>query len=114
MNKEKIDFVIIWVDGSDKNWQKEKQKYSPNKNTDTRNIRYRDWDNLQVWFLQDMAYLTFDSMYCAPGGSRSGIALVMALILLGICSVAEAALNVSAMTTTFPQTTTTQPVFACG
>lgn len=49
--EEKIDFVIIWVDGNDPDWQKEKNKYNPNKNnTDSRNIRYRDWDNLQYWF----------------------------------------------------------------
>jgi len=47
---EKIDFVIIWVDGNDPKWQKEKEKYSPNKNTDSRNIRYRDWENLKYWF----------------------------------------------------------------
>lgn len=49
-NNEKIDFVIIWVDGNDPKWQEEKAKYSPNKNTDSRNIRYRDWDNLKYWF----------------------------------------------------------------
>lgn len=49
-NNEKIDFVMIWVDGNDPKWQKEKEKYSPNKNTDSRNIRYRDWDNLKYWF----------------------------------------------------------------
>lgn len=48
---DKIDFVIIWVDGNDPKWQEEKNKYSPNnKDSDTRNIRYRDWDNLQYWF----------------------------------------------------------------
>ncbi|MFQ7238932.1 MAG: Stealth CR1 domain-containing protein [Roseburia intestinalis] len=25
MDKEKIDFVIIWVDGNDPEWQKEKK-----------------------------------------------------------------------------------------
>lgn len=25
MDKEKIDFVIIWVDGNDPEWQKEKE-----------------------------------------------------------------------------------------
>lgn len=49
-NTNKIDFVIIWVDGKDKKWQAEKAKYSPNKNTDSRNIRYRDWENLKYWF----------------------------------------------------------------
>lgn len=50
LENQKIDFVIIWVDGNDQEWQKEKDKYSPNKNTDSRNIRYRDWDNLKYWF----------------------------------------------------------------
>lgn len=50
MNEDKIDFVIIWVDGSDPEWLKEKEKYDTNKNCDSRNIRYRDWDNLQYWF----------------------------------------------------------------
>jgi len=45
-----IDFVIIWVDGSDEEWLKEKEKFSPKKNTDSRNNRYRDLDNLQYWF----------------------------------------------------------------
>lgn len=52
MEQEKIDFVIIWVDGNDPEWQKEKMKYdnSININNDSREIRYRDWDNLQYWF----------------------------------------------------------------
>jgi len=47
--KEKIDFVILWVDGNDPEWQKEKQKHENNKG-DKKEIRYRDWDNLQYWF----------------------------------------------------------------
>lgn len=47
---QKIDFVIIWVDGSDPKWQAEKQKYTPGKNTDSRAIRYLDWNNLEYWF----------------------------------------------------------------
>ena len=50
MNDNKIDFVMIWVDGNDPEWQKEKSRYSPSKNTDSRNIRYRDWGNLKYWF----------------------------------------------------------------
>ena len=45
----KIDFVIIWVDGNDPKWQEDRKKYSPN-NGDNRAIRYRDWDNLKYWF----------------------------------------------------------------
>ena len=26
MSKEKIDFVMIWVDGNDEEWKKEKRK----------------------------------------------------------------------------------------
>ncbi len=48
--ENKIDFVILWVDGNDPKWQAEKAKYSNNKNGDSRNIRFRDWDNLQYWF----------------------------------------------------------------
>lgn len=47
--QEKIDFVIIWVDGNDLNWQEERAKYNNDKG-DNRNIRYRDWDNLKYWF----------------------------------------------------------------
>lgn len=48
--QDKIDFVIIWVDGNDVEWQKEKNRYNPNKEDDFRNIRYRDWDNLKYLF----------------------------------------------------------------
>ena len=48
---DKIDFVIMWVDGSDPEWLAEKNKYSPKKTDYSNSInRYRDWDNLQYWF----------------------------------------------------------------
>ncbi|MBQ8192739.1 MAG: Stealth CR1 domain-containing protein [Bacilli bacterium] len=50
---DKIDFVICWVDGNDKEWQKEKSEYDPNKKKKdgvNGTVRYRDWDNLQYWF----------------------------------------------------------------
>ena len=50
MENDKIDFVIIWVDGNDPEWQIEKNKYLSNKNIDNRNVRYRDWENLKYWF----------------------------------------------------------------
>lgn len=46
-----IDFVILWVDGNDPEWQEEKRKYQkkmPNEN-DSIN-RYRDWGLLPYWF----------------------------------------------------------------
>ena len=49
-----LDFVITWVDGNDKEWQKEKWTYSAKNDiisdNDDREERYRDWDNLQYWF----------------------------------------------------------------
>ena len=55
-DRNKIDFVIIWVDGNDPEWQKERAKYSPEsankngENCDARDLRYRDWENLRYWF----------------------------------------------------------------
>lgn len=47
----KIDFVILWVDGNDKEWLKEKNKYQTDKKLLSASAsRYRDWDNLQYWF----------------------------------------------------------------
>ncbi len=47
--KEKIDIIIPWVDGSDKEWQRSKNLYK-NSVGDDRQIRYRDWDNLKYLF----------------------------------------------------------------
>ncbi len=49
-NNNKIDFVILWVDGNDPKWQEEKNKYRVNDNADASLYRYRDWDLLQYWF----------------------------------------------------------------
>lgn len=49
-----IDFVILWVDGSDSEWLEEKKKYetSDNAKVNLSNSinRFRDWDNLKYWF----------------------------------------------------------------
>lgn len=45
--KEKIDFVLTWVDGDDPEWKKEKSKYS---NATGDENRYRDWGTLKYWF----------------------------------------------------------------
>lgn len=52
---EEIDFVIAWVDGGDKEWQKEKQKYlaaflGDESIIDQGDYRYRDWELLPYWF----------------------------------------------------------------
>lgn len=54
MEREKIDFVLAWVDGSDSEWVSEKNKYLELEKglffKDSNETRYRDWDNLQYWF----------------------------------------------------------------
>ncbi len=47
----KIDFVILWVDGDDPSWLKQKNEYSPiKKDYGNNNNRFRDWNNLRYWF----------------------------------------------------------------
>lgn len=49
--QEKIDFVILWVDGSDPKWLKEKNKYGEKKiDIDDEINRYRDMKTLKYWF----------------------------------------------------------------
>lgn len=51
---EKIDFVMLWVDGNDEAWKEQRAKYAPktcvNNSVDNSDNRFRDWDNLQYWF----------------------------------------------------------------
>ena len=48
---EKIDFVVLWVDGSDKEWLSLKNKYSGKKENVANSImRYRDYEILKYWF----------------------------------------------------------------
>ena len=44
-----MDFVLIWVDGGDAEWQKEKAKYSGTP-VDNAAARFRDWGLLKYWF----------------------------------------------------------------
>lgn len=46
---EKIDFVILWVDGNDENWLKQKNQYLGIKGDSNVN-RFRDCQNLQYLF----------------------------------------------------------------
>ena len=45
-----IDFIVLWVDGNDLEWQEKKKRYSPAGTSDNSAARYRDWDNLKYWF----------------------------------------------------------------
>lgn len=57
--REKIDFVIIWVDGNDPMWRVEKDYWVQKEHgienpkplvIDFQEERYRDWDLLRYWF----------------------------------------------------------------
>lgn len=46
-----IDFVVLWVDGSDPAWQREKNKYLGVSEDESNSVnRYRDWGLLPYWF----------------------------------------------------------------
>lgn len=49
-----IDFVVTWVDSSDAEWRKEKEKYfgciEEQEKHSNGSARYREWDIFQYWF----------------------------------------------------------------
>ena len=46
-----IDFVVLWVDGSDPEWQAEKAKYQGKTVNDGNSAnRFRDWGLMPYWF----------------------------------------------------------------
>lgn len=57
MENSGIDFVIIWVDSNDPQWQEQRNRYSPDdRKFNTNNVRYRDWNTLHYWFRSVEAY----------------------------------------------------------
>ncbi len=46
-----IDFVILWVDDKDPEWQKKKMLYTgAEEAVGNTAVRYRDWETLKYWF----------------------------------------------------------------
>ncbi|MCR5295133.1 MAG: stealth family protein [Lachnospiraceae bacterium] len=50
-----MDFVLLWVDGSDEAWLREKMKYKPDESTPDKAAAdaakcFRDWGTLKYWF----------------------------------------------------------------
>ncbi|HML78468.1 Stealth CR1 domain-containing protein [Geobacter sulfurreducens] len=45
-----IDFVVLWVDGNDSEWQEAFDTYASTPDGDKRQCRYRDWGNLRYMF----------------------------------------------------------------
>jgi hypothetical protein len=49
--RNKIDFIITWVDDSDLKWRKTKEFYCSEANLEMNSdSRYRNWDFLKFWF----------------------------------------------------------------
>ena len=48
--EKNIDIVIPWVDGSDKAWLEEKNKFSEQINSTVYGHNYREWGLLKYWF----------------------------------------------------------------
>ena len=49
-HESNIDFVVLYVNGNDVEWQKKKAQYNPDFATDISPSRYRDWDIFKYWF----------------------------------------------------------------
>lgn len=48
---DKIDFVVLWVDGGDPEWQKKRARFCPETEDNGNDLnRYRDWGLLKYWF----------------------------------------------------------------
>lgn len=45
-----IDIVVPWVDGSDPEWEAERNQYRPVIKSDTSSSRFREWGLFQYWF----------------------------------------------------------------
>lgn len=45
-----IDFVVTWVDGTDKDWRALKSRYEGGDSVDDSDERYRDWGLFRYWF----------------------------------------------------------------
>lgn len=64
----KIDFVLPWVDGNDPLWRNRFAEYA-DKNGDSRNIRFRDWELLRYWFRGVEKYASwFRNVYFITSG----------------------------------------------
>ena len=50
MEDYKIDFVVLWLDSSDPQWQKDYATYSPHAKFGKENVRFRDHDIFRYWF----------------------------------------------------------------
>lgn len=50
LREDKIDIVLLWVDGSDEEWLKKKKQYKPGLEISNEANRFRDWGLLKYWF----------------------------------------------------------------
>ncbi|MBR3067848.1 MAG: capsule biosynthesis protein CapK [Prevotella sp.] len=47
---DNIDFVVLWLDSNDPNWQKDYMTYAQKSNFGKESVRFRDHDIFRYWF----------------------------------------------------------------
>lgn len=45
-----MDFVVTWVDDNDPEWREQFEDHRKRTLNDSREVRFRNWDNFQYWF----------------------------------------------------------------
>ena len=50
MKEQQIDFVVLWLDSNDPQWQKDYATYSPHAKFGKDNVRFRDHNIFRYWF----------------------------------------------------------------
>ena len=51
MKNSEVDIVVLWVDGNDPEWLKERMQYDNSiKNSGNLDSRFRDWGLMRYWF----------------------------------------------------------------
>lgn len=72
---KKIDFVVLWVDGNDPEFIREKNKYTPHNkkiDNDEDNVhRYRDYGTFNYWFRMVERHAPWvNNIYLITNGQR--------------------------------------------
>lgn len=70
MNKEKIDFVVAWVDSDDPQWKADYAKYRNIKVKEDK-ARFRNWDLFRYWFRSVEKYAPWvNKVYLVTNGTN--------------------------------------------
>ncbi len=63
--EDAIDFVIVWVDGQDDRWRKQRAAFQTEiSKGDDSEERYRDWGLLRYWFRGAVCTMGIEDTFC--------------------------------------------------